>query len=199
MKFDKISPVIKHINIPNLITTFGLICGIFAAYFLTQRDLRMAIVFLFFAGVMDLIDGFVATKTNKLSEFGKYLDTLVDFFTCIIMPIWMVFDLLEQDSVVMFAALVFYCICGLWRLANYSLVGANKHFTGLPVPAAMSIVTFVIWCAIYYSFPLWLVICAFFATGLLMVSSIPLEKYGLWQKAFGFLGLVFLIVVLFSR
>jgi len=197
MKLERISPVLKHLNIPNLITTLGLVFGIFAAFFLTQRDLRMAIICLFFAGVMDLLDGYVATKLNQQSEFGKHLDTLVDFFTCVIMPIWMVFDLLDNSPIVI-AALVFYCMCGLWRLANYNLVGAGTVFTGLPVPGAMSIVTIVIWCVVMYGIFTWVAAVMFFIVGMLMVSGIQLPKYGLWQKIFGVAGLAFLILVIFS-
>jgi len=197
MKLEKTSPIIKHLNIPNLITTLGFVFGIFAAFFLTQRDLRMAIICLFFAGVMDLFDGFVATKLNQQSEFGKHLDTLVDFFTCVIMPIWMVFDMLDNNPVVI-AGLIFYCICGLWRLANYNLVGSGKVFTGLPVPGAMSIVVIVIWCVVMYSVPVWAAAVMFFTVGLLMVSGIKLPKYGIWQKLFVVLGLAFLMLVIFS-
>ena len=197
MKPEKLSPVLRHMNVPNMITTFGLVFGIFAAFFLTQRDLRMAIICLFFAGVMDLLDGLIATKLNQQSEFGKHLDTLVDFFTCVIMPIWMVFDLLDTGTVVV-ASLIFYCVCGLWRLANYSLVGAGKTFTGLPVTASMAIVTFVVWCVVMYGAPTWLATIMFFAVGALMGSGIKLPKYGMWQKVFGFAGLAFLILVIFS-
>ena len=192
---QKISPVLRHLNIPNLITTLGMAFGIVAAYHLTLRNLRMAIVFLFIAGCMDLFDGFVASKLNQQSEFGRYLDTLVDFFTCVIMPIWMVFDLFERNYM-LFAALVFYCICGLWRLANYSLVGAGKTFTGLPVPASMGLVTMTVWFVTKYDLPVIIGIVAFFVVGALMVSGIKLPKYGLWQKAFGLLGLGFVIYVL---
>ena len=197
MKLIKISPILRHMNAPNVVTTLGLVFGIFAAFFLTQRDLRMAIICLFFAGVMDLVDGYVATKLKQQTDFGKHLDTLVDFFTCVIMPIWMVFDLLDNSPFVI-AALIFYCICGLWRLANYNLVGAGKVFTGLPVPGAMSIVTVVIWCVVVYGVFTWVAAIMFFAVGGLMVSGIQLPKYGLWQVLFAIAGVGFLILVIFS-
>jgi len=196
MKLSNISPVLKHFNIPNIITTLGLVFGIFAAFYLTQGDLRMAIIALFFAGVMDLIDGYVAVKLNQVSQFGKHLDTLVDFFTCVIMPIWMVFDLLDNNPFVI-VALVFYCICGLWRLANYNLVGGGKHFTGLPVPAAMSVVTITIWFVVVYGITVWLAAGVFVLMGMLMLSTLPLAKYGKWQVVGGLGGLGFLIYVIF--
>jgi len=197
MKLAKFFPALKHLNFPNIITTFGMVFGIFAAYHLTQRDLRMAIIFLFFASVMDFIDGFVATKLKQQTEFGRYLDTLVDFFTCCIIPIWMVHDLLGNSPAIILA-LILYCICGLWRLAYYNILDSGGHFTGLPVPGAMMIVTISIWCVVMYEISLWVAVVTFAVVGLLMVSGIKLEKYGLWQKAFGLIGLVFLIVVAVS-
>jgi len=193
-------PALEHFNIPNAITTLGLVMGIFVCYFLTQQDLRMAIIFLFFAGVMDAVDGFVAAKLNQQTIFGKHVDTLVDFFTCCIVPIWMVHDLLDSNSLVV-VALIFYCMCGLWRLARYNITEiteARQYFTGLPVPGAMSVMTVTIWCVFMYNAPLWVAACMFFLMGLLMVSGIKLPKYGIWQIAMGIAGLGFLGLVIFS-
>lgn len=189
-------PALKHFNIPNLITTLGMVFGIFAAYYLTQRDLRMAIICLFLASVMDFVDGFVASKMDKQTEFGQYLDTLVDFFTCCIIPVWMVHDLLGNSPIII-AALIVYCGCGLWRLAYYNIIEADKYFTGLPVPGAMMSVTIAIWCVHIYGLPLWVAVVTFFVIGLLMISGINLKKYGLWQKVLGAVGAVFFVIVVF--
>ena len=193
----KLFPILVHLNVPNAITTMGLVFGIFTCYFLTQRDLRMAIICLFFAGVMDLIDGFVAARLGQESAFGRHVDTLVDFFTCVIIPVWMVFDLLG-DGVYIVAPLIFYCICGLWRLANYNITEASKSFRGLPVPGSMFLIVMAIWCVEMYNVHVSLASAAFICVGLLMVSGIKLPKYGLWQKIMGFGGLGFLILVIFG-
>jgi len=197
MKIEKYFPALKHFNIPNLMTTLGMVFGIFAAYYLTQRELRMAIIFLAFAAVMDFADGYVASKLNKQTEFGQYLDTLVDFFTCCIIPVWMVYDLLGNSPFIV-GALVLYCMCGLWRLAYYNIIEADKYFTGLPVPGAMMTVTMAIWCVYTYGLPLWVATATFFVIGLLMISGINLKKYGIWQKIFAAIGLAFFIVVVLS-
>ncbi|MCL2372551.1 MAG: CDP-alcohol phosphatidyltransferase family protein [Defluviitaleaceae bacterium] len=196
MKLVKFFPALKHMNIPNVMTTFGMVFGIFAAYYLTQRDLRMAIICLFFAGVMDLMDGYVAAKLKQQTEFGQYLDTLVDFFTCCIIPIWMVYDILGNNPFIV-AALILYCICGLWRLAYYNIIEAKKYFTGLPVPGAMSLVTVSIWLVYTYNLPQAVAGLTLFAAGILMVSGINLKKYGPWQIIFAVAGLLFLLLVIF--
>ena len=189
-------PILIHFNAANMVTTMGLVFGIFACYFLTQQDLRMALICLFFAGVMDLLDGFVATKLNQQTEFGKHVDTLVDFFCCIILPIWMVFDLLPH-TVYTVVPLIFFCICGLWRLANYNIAVPGKNFTGVPVPTGLFIVIIAIWCVVMYYFPVIIASVAFLSAGLLMISGIKLPKYGVWQFAVGFASLGFLVAVIF--
>jgi len=197
---DRYFPVLKYLNAPNMITTLGLVLGIFTAYFLTQGELRLAIICLFFAGVMDAVDGFVAAKLNQQSNFGRHLDSFVDFFTCCIIPVFMVHDMLSEYSLypLVVAALIFYCACGLWRLSYYNITEGGKYFTGLPVPGAMTIITIVIWCVVMYGLPLWAAAAAFFCVGALMISGIQLPKYGIWQKVMGVMGLVFLGVVIFS-
>ena len=192
----KAFPILVHFNAANLVTTMGLVFGIFACYFLTQQELRMAVICLFFAGVMDLLDGFVATKLNQQTEFGKHVDTLVDFFCCIIIPIWMVFDLLTV-GVHTVAPLIFYCVCGLWRLANYNITEPGKTFTGVPVPTGVFIVVVAVWCVVMYNFHVAVASIAFVAAGLLMISGLKLRKYGVWQFVVGFSGLGFLVAVIF--
>jgi len=197
---SKYFPALKHLNVPNMITTLGLVFGIVACYFLTQRDLRMAIIFLFFAGVMDVVDGYVAVKLNQISDFGKYLDSFVDFFTCIIIPVWMVHDMIGGYPLypLVVAAMIYYCMCGLWRLSYYNIGDHGKFFTGLPVPGSMMLVTITIWCVVMYGIPVWVSAVVFFVIGTLMISGIKLPKYGLWQKVMAGVGLVFLIVVIIS-
>lgn len=193
----KLFPVLQYMNVPNGITTLGLVFGIAACYFLLEGNLQGALVCLFFSMLMDLCDGFFADKLKQQTQFGQYVDSLVDFFICCIMPILIVYTFVGSYFILVLA-LVFYCICGLWRLAYYNLMEADDHFIGLPVPGAMLLVTMAIWSVLNYGSPSWLVYLALFVTGLLMVSFIRLQKYGLWQKALWVVGLLFLAVIIAS-
>ena len=191
-------PVLTHFNAPNVITTMGMVFGIIACFFLTQRDLRMAIFALFIAGVMDLLDGYVASKLKQQTVFGRHLDSLVDFFICCIIPIWMVFDLLGSALWIVIP-MIFYCLCGLWRLANYNITTKHgKAFTGLPVPGAMLCITVAIWFVVQLNIWIGVASITFVVIGVLMISGISLPKYGLWQKIMGVGGLAFVLHVLMS-
>jgi len=190
-------PVLQYINVPNVITTLGLVFGIIASSFLVIRDFRLTLIFMFFATCMDLVDGFFAGKLNQQSEFGKHVDSLVDYFICCVMPMMMVHIFLD-GGVAITAGVIFFCVCGLWRLAHYNVAGGGSHFNGLPVPGGGMMVIMGIWSVVYYNLPP--IICAliFFAVGIMMISTIQLPKYGLWQKMLWGVGLIFLILIITS-
>ena len=193
----KFFPVLEFMNVPNVITTLGLVFGIAACYFLVAGDLQGALICLSFSMLMDLCDGFFADRLNQQTQFGQYVDSLVDFFICCIIPILLVYTFVGSHLILVIA-LAFYCICGLWRLAYYNVMENDGHFIGLPVPGAMLLVTMAIWSVLHYGSPGWLVYLALFVTGLLMVSFIKLQKYGIWQKVMWVLGLGFLAVIILS-
>ena len=66
----------------NYITYFRILCSV-ALLFLKP----LSIPFFFFfslAGISDFLDGYVARKTNTVSEFGSKIDTLADFVFMIV-------------------------------------------------------------------------------------------------------------------
>lgn len=199
----KYFPVMAHINFPSMLTTMGLLMGAVTAWMLVHRqdDLRWAVLALFFCGVLDLADGLAASRFNRITKFGQQVDSLVDFFTCCIMPIWLVY-LFFYDSWFVIAAMAFYAICGLWRLAYYNITpqSANadgkKYFIGLPVPGAMMVVTMAFWFLNKFSGPSWVMGVTLLCLGVLMISFLKLRKYGPWQRILWAVGCGFMVYVL---
>lgn len=71
-------PFIKLKIDPNLISVFGLVLAIIGAYFVTQQNWLLALVFFLLAPTMDLIDGTTARALNKRSNWGNYFETMID-------------------------------------------------------------------------------------------------------------------------
>jgi phosphatidylserine synthase len=117
----------------------------------------------------------------------------------------MVLDLLVHEdnllfnNVIIIAAMIFYAICALWRLAYYNIIEADKYFTGLPVPGSMMTVTMSVWCVHVLRFPMWISAVVFFLIGVAMISGIQLKKYGMWQKVMSVISVVFLVAVIFYK
>lgn len=71
-------PFIKLKIHPNLISILGLVLALIGAYFVFLENWVLVLVFFILAPTMDLIDGTVARKLNKTSNFGNYFETMID-------------------------------------------------------------------------------------------------------------------------
>ncbi len=147
--------------VPNIITAFGLACGLFVIFKVnmvepgsgTFQVLNTAALLLLLAAFADLLDGAVARAMRAESEFGFMFDALADAVSFGVAPsVLMLKSLsLEQGTGLSFFAVIgamLFSICGVLRLVRFN-VKANeakgdaeaqaahkKHFTGLPIPAA---------------------------------------------------------------
>jgi CDP-diacylglycerol---serine O-phosphatidyltransferase len=147
--------------LPNIITAFGLSCGLFVIFKMNMTEVGAATYhtlaattgILLLAAFADLLDGAVARAMKAESDFGGLFDSLADAITFGVGPSVMV---LKSLSIVPGTALSFflttaamiYSVCGVLRLVRFNilaqrakndrdLMDANKkNFTGLPIPAA---------------------------------------------------------------
>ncbi|ADC89362.1 CDP-alcohol phosphatidyltransferase [Thermocrinis albus DSM 14484] len=69
-----------HVS-PNTITLLGLVLVIVGSVFLYMHMHLWSFVFLALGGLADAIDGSLARKNGTRSEFGAFLDSLVDRFS----------------------------------------------------------------------------------------------------------------------
>jgi phosphatidylglycerophosphate synthase len=63
---------------PNQISFLGVILAAIGAFFIMQSNWVVGAIFFILAPSMDLVDGYVARKTNKKSNFGNYFDAICD-------------------------------------------------------------------------------------------------------------------------
>lgn len=153
---------IKRVNLlPNVITAFGLSCGLFVIFKMTMTEvgaagysvLTAAAGILLLAALADLLDGAVARVIHAESEFGCLFDSLADAISFGVAPSVMVLKGLSvtpgtELSFFITTAATIYSVCGVLRLVRFNLTSAKvkgdaelmeankKNFTGLPIPAA---------------------------------------------------------------
>jgi CDP-diacylglycerol--serine O-phosphatidyltransferase len=147
--------------LPNVITAFGLSCGLFVIFKMTMLDfgaadyqvLAATAGILLLAAFADLLDGAVARAMKAESEFGGLFDSMADAITFGVGPSVIVLKSssvppgTEQAFFLTTAAMV-YSVCGVLRLVRFNLTSQEakgdeilinaqkKNFTGLPIPAA---------------------------------------------------------------
>jgi len=145
--------------IPNIVTAFGLSCGLFVVFKANMIDpgagvyelLHSSALLLLLAAFADLIDGAVARIIHAESEFGSVFDSLADAISFGVAPSILFLKSLSlrpADGLSFFAVVgaMLYAICGMLRLARFnaklqesqaskdSLADYKKNFTGLPIP-----------------------------------------------------------------
>jgi archaetidylinositol phosphate synthase len=63
---------------PNMVSVIGLCLILLSAFAYSMRELLFAAILLFFAGFCDVLDGIVARLYEEMTEFGAFLDSLMD-------------------------------------------------------------------------------------------------------------------------
>ncbi len=203
--------------LPNSITLCGMTCGIYAILQIVKypndlRHLEMAAWAILLANIFDALDGWVARLTNSASRFGVQLDSLSDLISFCAAPSILIYSW-ELNALGRYgwAASLFFVLCGAMRLARFNVQSdsvESRSFTGMPTPAAATILTSsLLMCLNYWSTPpRWV---AFIALGLtflvafLMVSTIRYrsakeilmrQRKPFWWLVL-FAGLIYLLVI----
>ena len=63
---------------PNLLTFFGLVVNFAAAGNFAVGNFRTGAIIIFFAGFLDMLDGQVARRQNRVTAFGAFYDSTLD-------------------------------------------------------------------------------------------------------------------------
>lgn len=149
--------------LPNLITAFGLVCGLFIIFKMSMAScgggcypvMRAAAILLLLAAIADVLDGATARIMGAQSDFGALFDSLSDAITFGVAPaVIMLKGLVLQPewrlSFLPAIAAMTFSLCGVLRLVRHNVGGAIvargkplrgdaawcRTFVGLPIPGA---------------------------------------------------------------
>ncbi len=129
--------------LPNGLTLCGMFFGFYAILSCFKGNYVHAGWAILIAMVFDGLDGWVARLTNSATQFGIELDSLSDLVAFGIAPSVMVFSwTLSPFGRIGWAVSFLYISCGALRLARYNIQKDStekKYFTGMPIPAAASV------------------------------------------------------------
>ena len=135
--------------LPNLFTTAALFAGFYAVIAAMRGDFENAAVAIFFAMVLDGLDGRIARLTNTSSKFGGEYDSLSDMVSFGVAPALVIFSwALDGLGKFGWSAAFIYVACAALRLARFNtqIETADKnYFTGLASPAAAGILASTVW------------------------------------------------------
>ena len=151
--------------LPTLCTLGNCLCGFLVIFFASRNPeiaqmpwqwtpLTLAAVFVFVGMIFDGLDGQMARKTGRTSNWGAQLDSMADMVTFGVAPAFLAVQLVgiktpfvseSGDPLSDRVALVIACIyvtCAALRLARFNIAAdtegpsAHMYFEGLPSPGA---------------------------------------------------------------
>jgi CDP-diacylglycerol--glycerol-3-phosphate 3-phosphatidyltransferase len=79
---DKIVGALAATGInPNFLTFIGLVVNFWAAVMFATGLFKTAAIIIFFAGFLDMLDGQVARRQNRVTAFGAFYDSTLDRYS----------------------------------------------------------------------------------------------------------------------
>ena len=128
---------------PYFLTLGGVCLGISSIKFSIDGNYSLAVIFILLAAILDALDGRIARLIKGTSEFGKELDSLTDFVSFGIAPVFILyFWELNNYGKLGWAITLIYSVCCVLRLARFNLTKVDNkqlwksnYFEGVPSPA----------------------------------------------------------------
>ncbi len=142
-KFKLVSSKKTRYLLPNILTLAGVCLGISSIKFSIDGNFSLAVTLILFAAILDALDGRIARLIKGTSDFGKELDSLTDFVSFGIAPVFILyFWELNKYGKLGWAITLIYSVCCVLRLARFNLTKIdeteewkNNFFEGVPSPA----------------------------------------------------------------
>lgn len=126
--------------LPSLFTVGNLFLGFWAMVKAVHAEFEPAAHLLFWAIVLDMLDGRIARLTGTTSEFGGELDSLADVISFGVAPAFLAytwgFGAIPRAG---WLAAFLFVAAGALRLARFNVqrhASDGRFFVGLPIPAA---------------------------------------------------------------
>jgi len=151
-KFKVVSVKKSRYILPSVLTLVGVCLGISSIKFAMDENFSLAVIFIVVAAILDGLDGRVARMIKGTSDFGKELDSLTDFVSFGIAPVFVIyFWELNQFGRIGWLIVLLFSVCCVLRLARFNLTKFDDNeewkmnfFQGIPSPAGGCLILFPI-------------------------------------------------------
>ena len=216
-KFKIVSSKKTRYLLPNILTLGGVCLGISSIKFSIDGNFSLSVTLILLAAIFDALDGRIARLIKGTSEFGKELDSLTDFVSFGIAPVFILyFWELNSYGKLGWAIALIYSVCCVLRLARFNLTKhddnhawKNNFFEGIPSPAGGLIILIpLIYELSNFDFDLNLRFITPYLTifiALMLVSKVPtpsLKKISISPKTTMFLllsvGMIFIALLFYT-
>jgi len=118
----------KRVINPNIFTIAGLFCGFLAALAISFGYLRIGGSMIIVSGVFDLMDGTIARCSERVTDFGGFLDSVLDRYSDLLIMLGIFIYYLQLHHV-LYMILVFVASIGI-AIIPYARARAEAALLG---------------------------------------------------------------------
>ncbi|WP_406659864.1 archaetidylserine synthase [Methanolobus sp. ZRKC3] len=163
-------------KLADFVTLTNALCGVGAILLLLDEFTYLAPTLILIAAVADGVDGHLS-RCIASSDIGGNLDSLADVISFGLAPIVILYSFNgDKGAYLLVAALCFYFLCGILRLARFNTVQSSfSSFSGLPITAGGIVLSSYVLMGERY-FNTYLAIIIALSMGILMISTITYQK-----------------------
>lgn len=190
-------------QIPNAFTLLNLLSGVIGIVWVLNGNVLSGAYFILISAGLDFFDGFAARILKVPSEIGKQLDSLADLVSFGVLPGFVLFQMVREQSATDWYPYLTLIVplLSAYRLAKFNIdTRQSDQFIGLPTPANALYLSTLPYFALrwpeisgWLSSPLVLVLIAW-VMAILLVVELPL--IALKFKNFSFAHNVFRYVLI---
>ena len=177
MKKNKIFSIANTISLSRIVLCLPLI------YYLESDNYLYSSIIISIMIFSDIIDGFIARKTNTITNFGKLLDPLADKIAIIIVLIYLTFNNPYGYLMILLILLQTLRDCYIITIGTYLMNSQNIVFESNLSGKWYIFVSSVMMISFIYNFYTWISISIYLLTIYLMFIS-TIEYINRYNKLF---------------
>ena len=148
MKKELFNKENKILTFANLISLSRIFLSIPLVYFLNINQISKALFVIILIIVTDLIDGWIARKSNEITHFGKLIDPVADKICMMVVVIFLIFKI-GYPMVIFFYVLairdIMLIIIGIYLMINHNIVfDSNKTGKWFVFTTSLMMLSFIL-------------------------------------------------------
>ncbi len=193
------------LNAPSVVSTLNVVFGSISVLASLSGWPGLSSRMILLSFIADSIDGFVARRKRKTSEFGKQLDSLADVISFAVAPASLLLVGKMAPALVAYPLAVVMVCCGALRLARFNAMCAegyspDEYYLGLPVPWVGTATSCLYFLTADLPSRVWLVVNPVVLAGAsaLMVSTVRFPSFKRPHPAVITIGGASMLALLFS-
>jgi CDP-diacylglycerol--serine O-phosphatidyltransferase len=178
----RINFIWQQLGSPGLVSLASLFAAWSAIVLLLAQNYKFAVLCSVAAFLLDTVDGFLARKLGKVSEFGRQLDSMIDAINYSVFAALVTSQFLVPNF---WGYLTGFAIiaCGILRLVLFNIQGfetesGNLYYTGVVTPHLTLAAALLAFAKLLFEIPEWAIAFILLVLALGQLSTVRTRKTG---------------------